>query len=64
MVPAVSSPGIHCPRGAASFVGTRYEPHSDIPSLRDTVGVENDDIVFAGEYIRNNMSYLAPSTYI
>jgi hypothetical protein len=64
MVPAVSSPGIHCPRGAVSVAGTRYEPHSDIPSLRDTVGVENDDIVLAGEYIRNNMSYLALSTYI
>jgi hypothetical protein len=64
MVPAVSSPGIHCPRGAAPVVGTRYVPHSDTPPRHDTVGVENDDIVFAGEYTRNSMSYLALSTYI
>ena len=64
MVPAVSSPGIHCPRGAVSVVGTRYEPHSDMPSLRDIVGAETDDIVLAGGYIRSSMSYLALSTYI
>ena len=60
MVPAVT---VHCPRGLASVVGTRYEPHSDMPSLLGTVGVGNDDIVLAGEYIHSNISYLALSTY-
>ncbi len=38
--------------------------HSDMPSLRGTVGVGNDDIVLAGEYIHSNIFYLALSTYI
>jgi hypothetical protein len=55
---------VHCPKGVVSVAGTRYEPHSDMPSLHDIVGVGNDDIVLAGEYIQRYMFYLALSTYI
>jgi hypothetical protein len=53
---------VRCPRCGVRC-GTRYEPRFDMPSLLGTVGVENDDIVLAGEYIHSNISYLALSTY-
>ena len=60
----MSSHGFRCLPCAAPAVGRRYVPHADtMPNRVYTVGVENDDIVFAGEYIRSSRSYLALGAY-